>query len=81
METATKSCKDLGESWEVEDILDERITSEGKSEVLIKWKHQSSYYDNWEPSENLNGCLEDIRDTVKIIKQETSKLKKIISPP
>lgn len=43
------------EEWEVEAIVDRRITR-GRPQYLIKWKGWSSKDNTWEDEENLAGC-------------------------
>lgn len=43
------------EEWEVEAIVDRRITR-GTPQYLIKWKGWPSSENTWEDEENLSGC-------------------------
>ena len=40
--------------YEVEQILDDRITFDGVQQYLIKWKNYPVSYNTWEPKENLD---------------------------
>ena len=41
--------------WEVEKILNKRVTGEGKAEYMVKWKGWTDKWNGWEPEEHLVG--------------------------
>jgi hypothetical protein len=48
------SDSDLSEDeYQVENILNKRVTKAGIVEYLIKWENYSNKYNTWEPKENL----------------------------
>lgn len=49
------------EVFEVEAILDYRV-NEGKEEFKVKWKGFSMKDCTWEPSINLEGCMDVVKD-------------------
>lgn len=49
------SDSDLSEDeYQVENILNKRVTKAGIVEYLIKWENYSNKYNTWEPKENLS---------------------------
>ena len=50
-----------GEEYEVERILDRRI-SRGKVEYLVKWRNYDNASNSWEPRSNLTNCQELLRE-------------------
>ena len=51
---------DEEEEWDVEDILDSRIT-EGQLEYLVKWLDFGPEDNSWEPAMNLH-CPEKVQE-------------------
>ena len=50
------------EIYQVEKILDHRITPQGKKEMLVKWAYYGPESNSWEPLENLDGSQEVLSD-------------------
>jgi hypothetical protein len=53
--------EDEEEEWDVEEILDSRITDEGQLEYLIKWLDFGPEDNSWQPATNLH-CPEKLED-------------------
>lgn len=47
--------------YEVERILDHRLTTNGKTEYLVRWKGYDDSENTWEPSQHLTHCRELVR--------------------
>jgi len=45
------------ESWEVETILDRRLTPQNKVQFLIKWKNFGDHWNSWELEKNVSNDL------------------------
>ena len=43
----------LPDIYEVEKVLDMRVTAHGKREFLIKWRGWGPSWNNWEPEEHI----------------------------
>ena len=48
--------------WEVENILSDRVTKNGRHEYLIKWSGYSTIHNSWEPIENLVNAKNKINE-------------------
>ena len=58
---------DEDEDYEVESIMEKRVTKKGKLEYLVKWKNFDDPADyTWEPSNN----LDDVMDLVTQFEKE-----------
>jgi hypothetical protein len=66
--------RELGNIYEVEKILEERQTEQGK-QFLIKWKNYGIAYSTWEPEENLLHC-EDALEEWKQRQKEREQTRK-----
>ena len=66
MDISTNFCINTSfndEQWEVENILNERISNEGIIEYQIKWKNYND--PTWEPMENINNCKDKLKEYFK----------------
>jgi hypothetical protein len=48
--------------YEVEKILDHKITSRGKKEYLVKWAYYGHESNSWERAENLDGSPDALNE-------------------
>ena len=48
--------------WEVENILSDRVTKNGRHEYLIKWSGYTTIHNSWEPIENLVNAKNKINE-------------------
>lgn len=51
--TKTSAVQPVTEKYDVEEIVDKKVTSEGKVQYLLKWKGYPHSENTWEPEENL----------------------------
>jgi hypothetical protein len=61
--------------YEVEDIKDQRITTTGQKEYLVKWKRYDETDNTWEPEENLQNAKAILRKFLKKEGQPRKDLK------
>ena len=64
---------DEDQIYEVERILDDRVTKAGKKEFLIKWAFYGPENNSWEPMRKLTGCPEALAEYwhMKALKETT----------
>ena len=62
--------------WEVEKILNKRVTEEGKAEYMVKWKGWTDKWNGWEPEEHLVGSevlVKAFEDKVEVAAEKKKK--------
>lgn len=60
-------------TYEVEDIVDERIGKDGREEFRVRWRTYTEEDDTWEPLENLDGFCTPMIEAMRLKRKQKSE--------